>query len=53
MCWRHWEMVPPPLQKTIWRLWANGHPKDGHAEACTSAIDQVQAKIGAGARARV
>ena len=43
MCHGHWRMVPLPLQKTIWRLWSNGRPKSGHAEACQSAIEQVEA----------
>lgn len=41
MCSRHWSAVPAPLQKTIYLLWNSGKPKPGHAEACTSAIAQV------------
>jgi hypothetical protein len=41
MCAAHWWMVPKPLRNTIWLLWQNGHPKEGHREACRSAIEQV------------
>jgi hypothetical protein len=44
-------MVPSPLQKTITRLWHNGKPHAGYAEACASATDQVNAKLLSRARA--
>lgn len=45
MCAQHWDMVPAPLQKTIWLLWAEGTPRAGHAEACASAVAQVNTMI--------
>jgi hypothetical protein len=47
MCGGHWQMVPRPLQNTIWRLYRDGNPRDGHLEACASAVEQVNAKVGA------
>ena len=41
MCFYHWRLVPEVLQKTIWRLYNNGNPRDGHVEACTNAVEQV------------
>ena len=45
MCSTHWRLVPDPLQKTIWRLWHDGKPREGHMEAVLSAIAQVNEKL--------
>lgn len=48
MCYSHWHMVPKALQRTIWNLWHGGHPHDGYAEACASAVQQVLETLRAG-----
>lgn len=47
MCGRHWSFVSCPLQRTIWRLWNDGYMREGYAEACRSAIEQVEARLAA------
>jgi len=49
LCQRHWALVPAPLQRTIWRLWANGRRWDGYEEAWGSAVEQAKGR----ARARL
>lgn len=48
MCFIHWNMIPIVLQKTIWRLYNNGKPLPGHADACESAVQQVLDKLDGG-----
>ncbi len=26
MCFPHWNMIPTPLQQTVWRTWKRGPP---------------------------
>ena len=46
-CTFHWGMVLPPMQKTIVRLYRNGHASSGYAEAVANALQQVQDRVAA------
>jgi hypothetical protein len=41
MCPSHWQMVPPALQRTIWKTWRAGR-YDRHREAKAAAIEAVK-----------
>jgi len=44
MCFECWALVPKVLQATIWRLWREGRPAEGHREAVENAINQGNAR---------
>jgi hypothetical protein len=41
MCRDCWALVPPGLQRTIWRLFENDQGSATHRAACETAIDHV------------
>ncbi|HEX4135885.1 MAG TPA: hypothetical protein VHY84_14820 [Bryobacteraceae bacterium] len=47
MCYEHWAMVPPSLQKDVWRTWHEGlrrnqiHPTLEYAIAVAAAVRAV------------
>lgn len=44
-CFRHWDKVPLPLQKTLTRLWNHAKPLPGFEEAAANAGLQLQDAI--------
>lgn len=51
MCLKHWRMVPPALQKAVWREYREGQevrkdPTDKYLEVMNAAIDAVAEKEG-------
>jgi hypothetical protein len=50
MCRRHWRMVPPQIQRSVYQSWAVqqhiSEPVEGYVKARTAAIEAVKTREG-------
>ena len=39
MCWWHWQFVPPPLQKDVYRTWNGGSTTGDYIRTARQAVE--------------